>query len=160
MKTISDSKVGGKKRGLKWIYILTFIVMAFTGFGQMPIFKRYYISDIPGMGWSAHFYVTHYIHYIGAIFLIALVTYAIITFFAETRINFKLTGAAYVRIAFLGAIVVTGIFRVLKNMPDIVFSPGFTLFVDISHLGFMMCYLLAALVFLISRSGWITARTM
>ena len=159
MKTTSDSKVSGKKKGLKWIYILTFIVMAFTGFGQMPIFKRYYISDIPGMGWSADFYMTHYIHYIGAIFLFALIAYAVTTFFIDTRKNFKLTGAAYVRIALLGAIVVTGIFRVLKNLPDVVFSPDFTLFVDISHLGFMMLYLLAALVFLIARSGWVTSRT-
>ncbi|MFC1884459.1 FeS-binding protein [Thermodesulfobacteriota bacterium] len=160
MKTHSNDKVKGKRKGLKWLYKLTFIVMAFTGFGQMPIFKRYYIADIPGMGWAAKFFVTHYIHYIGAIFLIALVAYTITIFFLEDRKVFKLTASAYIRILFLGAIVVTGIFRVLKNLPDIVFSPGFTQFIDISHLGFMMCYLLAALIFLISRSGWITEKSI
>ena len=143
--------------GQKWLkrfYILLFIVMAFTGFGQMPIFKRYYISDIPGLGWSANFYTTHYIHYLGAVFLLGLIMYWIIDYFAAGRSEFKLTASAYVRIVLLGGIVVTGIFRVLKNLPDVVFSPGFTLFIDISHLGFMMAYLMAALIFLIAKSKW------
>lgn len=156
----SDIAVKSPGKWLFRLYLLTFIVMAFTGFGQMPIFKRYYISDIPGMGWSADFYTTHYIHYIGAAFLIALISYAVVDFVFGVRKNFKLTGSAYIRIVLLGGIVLTGIFRVLKNLPDVVFSPGFTLFIDISHLGFMMFYLLAALAFLIARSGWLTARSI
>ena len=142
--------------GKKWpktFYILLFTVMAFSGFGQMPIFKRYYIADIPGMGWTADFYVTHYIHYIGAIILLGLLAYGILDYFLTGRREFSLTASAYVRILLLGGIVITGIFRVLKNLPDVVFSPGFTLFIDISHLGFMMFYLLAALLFLIFKSG-------
>ena len=150
--------VSGSRKFLFRIYIATFIVMAFTGFGQMPIFKRYYISDIPGMGWSADFYLTHYIHYIGAMFLLGLFAYGIMDFLFVGRKKFILTYSAYVRIAILGGIVITGIFRVLKNLPDVVFSPGFTLFIDISHLGFMILYLIVAIVFLIARSGWILIR--
>jgi hypothetical protein len=155
MKSDRVYELSGGRKALKWLYILTFTVMAFTGFGQMPIFKRYYISDIPGMGWSADFYLTHYIHYLGAIFLIGLIAYIIVDYILSGRKEFGLTSSAYVRIALLGAIVVTGIFRVLKNLPDVVFSPGFTLFIDISHLGFMMLYLLTALVFSIMKSGWL-----
>jgi hypothetical protein len=155
MKSDRIYELSGGKKALKWLYILTFTVMAFTGFGQMPIFKRYYISDIPGMGWSADFYLTHYIHYLGAIFLIGLIAYIIVDYILSGRKEFSLTSSAYVRIALLGAIVVTGIFRVLKNLPDVVFSPGFTLFIDISHLGFMMLYLLTALIFSIMKSGWL-----
>jgi len=43
------SALNGQK-GFQWIYVAILIVMAFTGFGQMPIFKRYYISDIPRHG--------------------------------------------------------------------------------------------------------------
>ena len=153
MKLRSYELTTGKK-WLKTFYILLFTVLAFTGFGQMPIFKRYYISDIPGMGWTADFYVTHYIHYIGAILLLGLVAYSIFDYFFTGRREFRLTASAYVRILLLGGIVITGIFRVLKNLPDVVFSPGFTLFIDIAHLGFMMFYLLAALLFLIIKSGW------
>ncbi|MBW2033736.1 MAG: FeS-binding protein [Deltaproteobacteria bacterium] len=132
--------------------------MAFTGFGQMPIFKRYYVSDIPGMGWSADFYLTHYIHYLGAIFLLGLFAYVIVDYVLSGRKELALTSSAYVRIVLLGGIVITGIFRVLKNMPDVVFSPDFTLFIDISHLGFMILYLLTALVFLIMKSGWVVIK--
>ena len=158
MKSETAYVLSGGKKAIKWLYILTFIVMAFTGFGQMPIFKRYYISDIPGMGWSADFYLTHYIHYLGAIFLIGLIAYIIVDYILSGRKEFSLTSSAYVRMAFLGAIVVTGVFRVLKNLPDVVFSPGFTLFIDISHLVFMMLYLLTAAVFGIMKSGWIVRK--
>jgi hypothetical protein len=153
MKSNSFELTAGKK-WLKKFYILLFTVLAFTGFGQMPVFKRYYIADIPGMGWTADFYITHYIHYIGAILLLGLVAYCILDYFLTGRREFSLTGSAYVRILLLGGIVITGIFRVLKNLPDVVFSPGFTLFIDISHLGFMMFYLFAALFFLIIKAGW------
>jgi len=138
----------------KRFYVALLVVMAFTGFGQMPIFKRYYIADIPGLGWSADYYVTHYIHYVGAAVLLGLLAYWIVDFLLSGRRQFHLTRSAYVRVAFLAGIVITGIFRVLKNLPDVVFSPGFTMFIDIAHLGFMMLYLLAALVFLIAKSGW------
>jgi len=158
MKSIDTRNLSGGRKVLFRIYIATFILMAFTGFGQMPIFKRYYVSDIPGMGWSADFYLTHYIHYIGAIFLLGLLSYVIMDFILSGRKEFSLTYSAYVRIAMLGGIIITGIFRVLKNLPDVVFSPGFTLFIDISHLGFMMLYLLMAVVFLIMKSGWVVRR--
>ena len=158
MKSYNANTLSGGKNVLSWAYNLTFIVMAFTGFGQMPIFKRYYISDIPGMGWSANFYLTHYIHYLGAIFLFGLFAYIILDYTLSGRNQFELTSSAYVRIVLLGGIVITGIFRVLKNMPEVVFSPDFTLFIDISHLGFMMLYLLMALFFRIMKSGWIVRK--
>ncbi|MDQ1335030.1 MAG: hypothetical protein QG552_1980 [Thermodesulfobacteriota bacterium] len=153
MKTYARESAADRK-WLKRFYIMLFAVMAFTGFGQMPIFKRYYIADVPGLGWSADYYKTHYIHYVGAALLLGLLAYWMVDYLLTGRREFRLTGSAYVRIALLAGIVITGIFRVLKNLPDVVFSPGFTMFIDIAHLGFMMVYLMAALIFLIFRSGW------
>lgn len=157
MKSETAYVLSNGKKALKWLYILTFTGMAFTGFGQMPIFKRYYIADIPGMGWSAKFYLTHYIHYLGAILLIGLIAYVIVDYILSGRKKFGLTYSAYVRMVLLGGIVITGIFRVLKNLPDTVFSPGFTQFIDISHFCFTVLYLLTALVFLIMKSGWVVS---
>jgi hypothetical protein len=50
-------------RGRRMTYGLILFFITLTGFAQMPIFARYYISDIPGLGWLAQFYVTHLIHY-------------------------------------------------------------------------------------------------
>jgi hypothetical protein len=139
---------------LSKLFVAALIVMAFTGFGQMPIYNRYYLSDIPGLGWSADFYLTHTIHYLGAIFLIGFLAYVTLDYFLSGRREFNLTKSAYVRIALLSGIVLTGILRVLKNLPNVVFSPGFTLFFDIAHLGFAMFYLMAALAFIFMKSGW------
>ena len=49
MKSHNRYELSGGQRILRWLYVLTLIVMGFTGFGQMPIFKRYYIADIPGI---------------------------------------------------------------------------------------------------------------
>ena len=142
-------------RAVKRVFILTVAVLAFTGFGQMPIFKRYYISDIPGMAWSADFYFTHFLHYIGAAVLLGLFAYFVMDYILSGRKRFRLTPSAYLRIILLAGIVITGVFRVFKNMPDVVFSPAFTVFIDISHLGFAMAYLFLALVLAVMKRGWL-----
>ena len=143
---------------LKRFYVFVLLVMAFTGFGQMPIFNRYYVSEIPGMGWAADFYLTHTIHYLGAIVLFALFAYAVTDYLLAGKSRARLTASAYVRLALLGGLVVTGIFRVFKNLPDVTFSPGFTLFIDLAHLGFMMLFGMAALIFIIFKLRWIEPR--
>jgi uncharacterized membrane protein (UPF0182 family) len=138
------------------VYIFALIVMAFTGFGQMPLYNRYYLSAVPGMGWTSDYALTHFIHYVGAMFLLALFAYKTFEYSVSGRKECRPTGAAYARIALLSGIVATGILRVIKNLPDVSFSPGFTLFFDIAHLGFVMAYLACALVFYISGAGWMT----
>ena len=140
---------------LKGAYVSVLVVMAITGFGQMPIFKRYYIADIPGLGWLADFYFTHTLHYLGAITLMGLFAYFITDYVLRNKNTYRLTAAAYVRIFFMAGLVGTGILRGLKNLPDITFSPALTLFIDLAHLGFMMSFVLAALAFLILKKGWI-----
>ena len=71
------------------------------------------------------------------------------------RRQFQLTGAAYIRITILVLILITGIFRVLKNLPDVVFSPEFTMAIDISHLIFMMFLMIFGILFLILKKGWL-----
>ncbi|OEU45374.1 MAG: hypothetical protein BBJ60_11640 [Desulfobacterales bacterium S7086C20] len=157
--TSDKDRILSNNLALRWLYNVTFIVLAFTGFGQMPIFKRYYISDIPGMGWTADFYFTHYIHYLGATILLALFAYVSADFLLLGKKKTKLTTSAHVRILILIGVVATGVLRVMKNLPDVVFSPGFTLFIDIGHLGFVMMYFLVALFCLILKSGWVERKS-
>ncbi len=155
MKNSNETSLTWGSRALKKVFILAMAITAFTGFGQMPIFKRYYISDIPGMAWSADFYATHYIHYLGASVLLGLFAYFILDYFLSGRKRFHLTPSAYLRIILMAGIVVTGILRVFKNLPDVLFSPAFTVFIDISHLGFAMAYLFTALVLVLMKRGWV-----
>jgi hypothetical protein len=158
MTPAKKSPAYAEQKFMKSLYVVLLFIMGLTGFGQMPIFKRYYIADIPGLGWLANFYATHYIHYIGAIGLFALFVYAAFVYWGLMRQRFQLTLAAYTRIALLALITITGIFRVLKNLPDVVFSPLFTMVIDISHLAFMMFLMLFGILFMISKKGWLVEK--
>ena len=147
-----------EKKLFKWAYLLILFILVFTGFGQMPIFKRYYLADIPGLGWTADFYTTHTIHYLGAFLLFGFIAYALTDFILSKRKGISLTGSAYVRIVFLAGLVGTGILRVLKNLPHVTFSPDFTLFIDISHLALTMLFLFSALLFMFMKKAWTVNR--
>ncbi len=139
------------------LYVILLFFMGVTGFAQMPIFKRYYVADIPGLGWLADFYLTHDLHYLGAWLLIALFCYQLMGYFMAGRPRYRLTASAWVRLAILSGLLVTGVFRVLKNLPDVFFSPDFIVLIDISHLGLTFVLILTAIVCAAMRARWLKA---
>lgn len=143
---------------LKPVYLFLLFSMGLTGFAQMPIFKRYYIADVPGLAWLADFYATHYLHYLGAFVFFGFFVYVVVIYRGLMFQQFQLTGAAYIRVAILILITITGIFRVLKNLPDVVFSPLFTMVIDISHLVFMMLLMISGLAFMILKRKWLVEK--
>ena len=50
-----------------WAIALSGLVLLFTGIFELPVGKRYYIIDIPGLGWSADFITSLYLHYAAAL---------------------------------------------------------------------------------------------
>lgn len=49
-----------------WLVALSGIVLLFTGFGQLPIYKRYMLDQVPGFGWASDFILNFKIHMIAA----------------------------------------------------------------------------------------------
>lgn len=145
------------KRIVRYVYIITLFMMALTGFGQMPIYKRYYLTDIPGFDWLANFWTTRYVHYIGAILLLALLAYILFNYLALNRKIRKITLNGYLRGFFLAGIAATGILFVIKNFPGYLFAPEFIIVLDLCHLGFVMIFLLLNLYCLIFRKKWTIA---
>lgn len=133
-------------RWFKPATLASVVILAVTGFGQMPIYSRYYVSSIPGMGWTGDFYVTHVLHYLFSTVFLILLGYAVATWAMKYRNRFAVSVAGWVRIAFFAGIVFTGLLRVLKNDPNFFFSPGMVMFMDIGHLVFVMLLGVAALV--------------
>ena len=121
-------------RAVRYVYLITVLFLTISGFGQMPIFKRYYIADIPGFGWLAQFFVTHYIHYI------------------------RLTASGYVRGTILAGILVSGLLLVIRNLAGSRFAPGFIIFLDIAHLGMVVTFLIVAGYCLVRKRRWVTQR--
>lgn len=145
-------------RPVRWLYLVTTFFLVLTGFGQMPIFKRYYIADLPGFGWLAEFFVTHYIHYLGAVVLFALVAYVMTDYLILQRRSRRLTASGYLRLAVLSGILVSGALLVIRNLSGSSFTPGFIIFLDISHLGLVMVFLFVSLYCLVFKKHWTTAR--
>jgi uncharacterized membrane protein len=158
MKVQQTDRAKTPNRAARYVYLITVLFLTLSGFGQMPIFKRYYIADIPGFGWLAQFYVTHYIHYLGAILILALVAYMTIDYLILQKKRIRLTASGYVRGAILAGILVSGLLLVIRNLPGNRFAPGFIIFLDIAHLGMVMTFLIVAGYCLVRKRRWVTQR--
>ena len=158
MSVQSTAKSKVPNRSIRYVYLITVFLLTLTGFGQMPIFKRYYIADIPGLGWLAQFYVTHYIHYLAAILFLALVAYMVADQLILQKKHLRLTVSGYVRGAILAGIMVSGLFLVIRNLSGSRFAPEFIIFLDLAHLGLVMSFLLAGAYCLVRKRRWVAQR--
>ena len=142
-------------RGRKPVYLLTLFVITLTGFAQMPIFKRYYIADIPGLGWLDEFYVTHYLHYLAAAVLLAILAEGACGYLLMHKKHYRMTLSGGIRAALLSGLVVTGAMMVVKNLSGYGFPQQAIIVMDILHLVLTMAYLGTALWAWAAGKKWI-----
>jgi hypothetical protein len=138
----------------RYLYRLLIFICALTGFGQMPIYKRYYMADIPGFGWLADFYVTRLVHYAGAALLLGLLTYALVDYLLRRRTLGAISGSAVGRVGLLAVIVLSGLFFILKNLAGAYYPPAAIIAGNLIHLGAVMAFLMMSLYCLLFRKGW------
>ncbi len=60
-----------------WSIAVSGIILLFTGLGCLPLYKRYYITEIPGFGWTADFYTVTLVHYVASIIFVSAVIFHI-----------------------------------------------------------------------------------
>ena len=63
------------ERSEHWILAITGFILIFSGFGELPMYKRYMVTQIPGLGWAGDFYINLKIHYIAAILFVSLMVF-------------------------------------------------------------------------------------
>ena len=131
-------------RTMTYVFRLTLFMLLVTGMGQMPLYKRYYISDIPGLGWLADFYATHAVHYIFAVIFTLWAFYAGTLYLVKYKGEIKNKITAAIRSALVTGVLITGFLLVMNNFPGYRFSKGFIIFMDIAHLAFTMVFLIFA----------------
>ena len=61
-----------------WLVALSGILLLFSGFGQLPLYKRYYVTKIPGLAWSDNYEITLVIHYLAAAIFTAAVCFHLV----------------------------------------------------------------------------------
>jgi hypothetical protein len=153
---MNDATQAVAGRATRVAFSLTLFLSALTGFAQMPIFKRYYIADIPGLGWLAEFYVTYMLHYISAIAFIIIAAYLVAGHLLAGRARAKLTASGYVRTALLFFILATGSLLVFRNLPGYRYSPELIVVLNFSHLGLVVVFLATALALKLMKKKWTT----
>lgn len=120
-------------RALNLVFRLTVFALLFTGFAQMPIFARYYLADVPGFAWTADYHLNHELHYGLAVVLLALLGWRL-----PLALRRRWSASAVLAALCWAGIAITGLVRVMKNQPDAFFSPTLVMWVDWTHLGFVM----------------------
>ncbi|GAB6097262.1 hypothetical protein JCM14469_35160 [Desulfatiferula olefinivorans] len=128
--------------GARLFRIMVFMLVL-TGFAQMPIFKRYYIADIPGLGFLAKFEVTHLMHYLFAAVFIAWAVYRLTAWLIDTRVRVLPGVWTVVRALLPAGIILTGLFQVIRNFTGIHFAQGTIIAFDFLHLGMCLAFLSA-----------------
>lgn len=137
------------------VYTLTLFLLTLSGFAQMPIFKRYYIADIPGLGWLAQFYTTHSIHYIMASLFLALGGYAVTHQLLKGKGGFVLTFWGWIRGLLILGLMGSGGIMVLRNLPGIYFSHMAVHLMNLVHLGLCMGLLMVSVFTRVTQKAWV-----
>ncbi len=61
-----------------WLLALSGFVLLFSGFGEMPMYKRYMITELPLMAWSGDFFVQLKIHYLAAMVFVSTAIFHVV----------------------------------------------------------------------------------
>jgi len=171
-----------------WILALSGFILVFTGFGELPMYKRYMVTEIPGLSWAGDYFINLKIHYLAAMVFVSIMVFhalyhgwlghrgllprkgdfrdsaktilSMLGFGEEPEADKYLPEQrlAYAYLAGVGLIlVITGVFKVLKNLPGVYFSPWFITAVTLIHTFATIFFLLgiiahvAALIFKVNR---------
>lgn len=55
-----------------WAIAISGLILLLTGIFELPVAKRYYIITVPGLGWTADFITSLYLHYAAALVFTAV----------------------------------------------------------------------------------------
>ncbi|VVS93855.1 iron-sulfur cluster-binding protein [Desulfoluna spongiiphila] len=138
----------------KTLFRVNLFFLALSGVGHMPIFKRYYIADIPGLGWLAEFQITLAIHYVTAALFLAMVAWVATTWALEKK-GLGFTSTARVKIGLTIAIIASGAILVVKNLKGVTMPATAITALDLVHLFGAFALGITALIAGIRDVGWI-----
>lgn len=142
-------------RFVHWLTAGSIFLLIFSGLGQLPLYHRYMVTEIPFMGWTGNYFATLVLHYLGAIILLFIVFYHIILHLirkefsiwprkGDVKESIQIIKAMFTkgqeppsdkylaeqRLAYLFIglnvmlLVVTGIIKLIKNVPRVSIANG------------------------------------
>jgi hypothetical protein len=143
-----------------WLFAVSAVVTVFTGFGNMPLYGRYYIADIPGLGWSGDFFINLYVHYVAAGVLLAVSVFGAIRFAAGRSSGLRLTLSGAARAAILATALASGLVMALRNLPGVNLPFALHAGLNFLHMGAAVFFTLFALGCAAARCRWLKTETV
>jgi copper ion binding protein len=171
-----------------WLLAISGLFLIFSGFGELPMYKRYMVTQIPGLGWAGDFFINLKIHYFAGIVFVSIMVFhalyhgwlghqgllprrgdvkaSLVTIlsmfgFGEEPKSHKYLPEQRLAYAYLGGVglilVLTGVVKVIKNLPGVYLSPTLITSMTLTHTFATIFFLLgvlahlAALIFKVNR---------
>ena len=164
-----------------WLLAISGLLLIFSGFGELPMYKRYMVTQIPGLGWAGDFIINLKIHYLSGIVFVSIMVFhaiyhgwlghqgllprrgdfkaSLITIlgmfgFGEDPKSHKYLPEQRLAYAYLGGIglilVLTGVVKVIKNLPGVYLSPSLITGMTLTHTFATIFFLLGVLAHLVA----------
>jgi copper ion binding protein len=164
-----------------WLLAISGLLLIFSGFGELPMYKRYMVTQIPGLAWAGDFFINLKIHYLSGIVFISIMVFhavyhgwlghqgllprrgdfkaSLITIlsmfgFGEEPKSDKYLPEQRLAYAYLGGIglvlVLTGVVKVIKNLPGVYLSPNLITGMTLTHTFATIFFLLGVLAHLVA----------
>jgi cytochrome b subunit of formate dehydrogenase len=61
-----------------WVIAISGLILALSGFFEMPTANRYYVTSLPGFSWSGDFFISLNVHYAASVLFIAAALFHLI----------------------------------------------------------------------------------
>jgi formate dehydrogenase gamma subunit len=171
-----------------WVLAISGFVLIFSGFGELPMYKRFMVTQIPGLTWAGDFFINLKLHYLAGMVFVSVMVFHVIYhrwlrhegllprkgdlkaslltilsmfgFGKEPKAD-KYLPEQRLAYAYLGGVglilVLTGLVKVIKNLPGVFLPPGLITAMTLTHTFATLFFLLgvmahlAALVFKVNR---------
>jgi hypothetical protein len=135
----------------RWLYYIAAGVAVFSGMGQMPILKRYYIADLPLMGWSQNVFVVSDLHYLSVALLLGLLAWRLSLSRRVLDNSWSWGPRTVWGWTLLTLLFVSGAFKVMRNT-GVFLDPFLIMMLDFVHLGSGMAFMFTGLIVLLGNS--------
>ena len=140
---------------VKGIYLAAMLAAIFSGIGNMPMYGRYYVADIPGLGWSGNFYANINLHYLSGAVLLGLASYLMVIYMQRSNKTVRLSATGVIRVFLLVLALTSGVLAALKNLPAVNLPMAGLMAVAFIHLGTAMGALFFSLICWLLKKPWI-----
>jgi copper ion binding protein len=58
-----------------WLLAISGLLLIFSGFGELPMYKRFMVTQIPGLSWAGDFFINLKIHYLAGIVFVSVMVF-------------------------------------------------------------------------------------